>query len=112
MYLFSFFRDNGQDGLFLAASRDGLNWRPLNGDRPLSAPAVGGKLMRDPCICRGPDGLFHMTWTTSWEDRGIGVAHSKDLVTWEDATSLLTFPSGVRHGTVFTAPDDLDLLNS
>ena len=30
------------------------------------------KLMRDPCIIEGPDGLFHMVWTVSWAERGIG----------------------------------------
>lgn len=40
--------------------------------------------MRDPCIIRGPDGLFHMVWTVSWNDRGIGYASSKDLVNWSE----------------------------
>ena len=40
--------------------------------------------MRDPCIIKGPDDLFHMVWTTSWRDKGIGIAHSKDLVEWSD----------------------------
>jgi len=52
------------------------------------APKVGGKLMRDPCICRGPDGIFHMVWTTSWGDRGIGIAHSRDLIHWSEQTFL------------------------
>ena len=38
--------------------------------------------MRDPSIVRGPDGMFHMVWTIAWNDRGIGVAHSRDLVHW------------------------------
>ncbi len=40
------------------------------------------KLMRDPCIIRGKDGLFHMVWTVSWNDKGIGYANSPDLVNW------------------------------
>lgn len=81
-YLFASFRGNGEDGLHLAHSRDGLRWTALNGDRSFLRPTVGTRLMRDPSIVRGPDGMFHLVWTTGWWDRGIGVAHSKDLITW------------------------------
>ncbi len=83
-YLFSSFRDNGQDGLHLAFSHDGLKWTALKNDESFLKPQVGGKLMRDPCICQGPDGMFHMVWTSSWWDKGIGIAHSKDLITWSE----------------------------
>jgi beta-xylosidase len=88
MYLFSYFKDNGEDGLHLAASRDGLVWHALNEGCAILAPQVGGKLMRDPCICRGPDGVYHMSWTTDWSERGIGIAHSRDLANWSDQTFL------------------------
>jgi hypothetical protein len=81
--LFAYFKGNGEDGLHLATSPDGLHWQALNGDKSLLTPTVSkDKLMRDPCIIRGHDGLFHMVWTTSWHDRGIGYASSKDLVHW------------------------------
>ncbi len=48
--VFSYFLDNGQDGMRLAYSRDGLTWTPLGGGRPYLAPTVGGKLIRDPCV--------------------------------------------------------------
>jgi beta-xylosidase len=83
-YLFAYFIGNGEDGLHLASSRDGLSWAALNGGASYLKPAVGSKLMRDPCIVLGPDGLFHMVWTTGWWDRGIGVAHSRDLVEWSE----------------------------
>jgi predicted GH43/DUF377 family glycosyl hydrolase len=81
-YLFSYFIGNGEDGLHLATSRDGLKWDALKGGQSFLKPEVGGKLMRDPCITQGPDGTFHMVWTTGWWEKGIGLAHSKDLVTW------------------------------
>ena len=81
-YLFTSFRENGQDGLHLAYSHDGLKWTALKNDRSFLKPQVGGKLMRDPCIIYGPDRMYHMVWTTSWHDKGIGVAHSKDLIQW------------------------------
>jgi predicted GH43/DUF377 family glycosyl hydrolase len=84
VYLFSSFRGNGEDGLHLAYSDDGLRWTAIKDDKPFLKPEIGGKLMRDPCIIRGPAGRFHMVWTTSWTDQGIGIAHSKDLVEWSD----------------------------
>jgi len=155
VYVFSYFKKNGQDGFYLAYGEDGLKWQALKDETPFLKPEVGGKLMRDPCIIRGPDGKFHMVWTTSWGDKGIGVAHSEDLVnwstqqfvpvmayepaarncwapeitwdaegrqyviywattipgcfgamrtkdfkTWEDISSRLSYPKGMRHGTV------------
>ncbi len=84
VYLFSSFRGNGNDGVHLAYSHDGLKWTALKNDKAFLKPKVGGKLMRDPCIIQGPDGLFHMVWTTSWGDKGIGIAHSKDLIEWSE----------------------------
>lgn len=83
-YLFATFRGNGQDGLHLATSKDGLDWTALKNDESFLKPEVGGKLMRDPCIIQGPDGYFHMVWTSSWRERGIGISHSKDLIEWSD----------------------------
>lgn len=84
-YLFSYFIGNGQDGLHLAHSSDGLHWEALNDGKSLLTPTVGkDKLMRDPCIIQGPDGTFHMVWTSGWWDKYIGYASSKDLVHWSE----------------------------
>lgn len=84
-YLFSYFKNNGEDGLHLAFSQDGLNWTSLRNDQTFLRPAVANdRLMRDPCIIRGADGLFHMVWTVSWNDRGIGYASSADLINWSE----------------------------
>src|SRR6187397_58833 len=81
-YLFSYFINNGEDGLHLLSSGDGVQWTQLNGGRSFLYPHVGSRLMRDPSIARGPDGTFHLVWTTGWWDQGIGIAHSKDLMEW------------------------------
>jgi hypothetical protein len=47
-------------------------------------PKVGGKLTRDPSICRGPDGVYRMVWTTSWKDKGFGTATSPNLLDWSE----------------------------
>ncbi|MBE7171577.1 MAG: glycoside hydrolase family 43 protein [Williamsia sp.] len=83
VYLFCYFKNNGEDGLHLASSQDGLTWTALHGDSSILKPTAGiDKLMRDPCIIRGGDGLFHMVWTVSWKERSIGYASSADLVHW------------------------------
>jgi hypothetical protein len=69
-YLFAYFVGNGEDGLHLASSDDGLTWNALRGGASFLTPTVGSKLMRDPCVVLGPDGVFHMVWTTGWWDRG------------------------------------------
>lgn len=84
--LFSYFKGNGEDGLHLAFSEDGLTWTALKNDTSWLRPEIGGKLMRDPSVCQGPDGTFHMVWTTGWWDKGIGLAHSKDLIHWSEQT--------------------------
>jgi sucrose-6-phosphate hydrolase SacC (GH32 family) len=84
-YVFSYFKDNGQDGLHLAYSYDGYNFKALNRDSSFLKPTVGkDKLMRDPCIIRGEDKNFHMVWTVSWNEKGIGYASSPDLVHWSE----------------------------
>ncbi len=89
IWLFSYFNGNGKDGLHLAYSTDGYQWSALNGDKSFLQPQVSNdKLMRDPCIIKGGDGLFHMVWTVSWNDRGIGYASSKDLINWSEQQYL------------------------
>lgn len=85
VYIFAYFKNNGQDGLHLAYCNDGFKWNALKKDSSFLKPTVAkDKLMRDPCIIRGADGLFHMVWTVSWNDRGIGYASSKDLINWSE----------------------------
>ncbi|MBN1996370.1 glycoside hydrolase family 43 protein [candidate division KSB1 bacterium] len=89
VYLFSYFKGNGEDGLHLAFSYDGFKWTALNNDQSFLTPQVGNdKLMRDPCIMRGPEGVFHMVWTVSWNEKGIGYANSKDLKKWSEQRYL------------------------
>ena len=89
VYMFSYFMHNGQDGLHLAYSYDGLTWQTLNDGESFLTPAVGNdKLMRDPSIVQDDKGIFHMVWTTGWWDQGIGYASSKDLVNWSEQKNI------------------------
>ena len=82
-YLFSTFKEPEQDGLRFAYSFDGYHWTNLPG--VFLQPAVGGKIMRDPSVLRGPDGVYHVVWTSAWHgDLGFGYARSRDLVHWSD----------------------------
>ncbi len=88
-YLFCYFTGNSEDGLHLAYSHDGLTWTALkNGKSFLTATVGKDKLMRDPSICQAPDGTFHMVWTSSWTDRIIGYASSKDLIHWSEQKAI------------------------
>ena len=82
-YLYSYFINNGADGLHLAYSQDGYNWKTLKNNKSFLTPSIGNdKLMRDPCIIYGPDKKFHMVYTVSWRERSIGYAYSTDLINW------------------------------
>ena len=84
-YVFTSFRDNGQDGLHLEISTNGYQWRALARDKSFLRPEIGGKLMRDPSLAQGPDGQFHLVWTTGWTAQSgkvFGYASSRDLIHW------------------------------
>jgi hypothetical protein len=83
-YLFTSFREPANEGLRLLSSADALHWTDLN--QIFLKPTVGSqKVMRDPSMVQGPDGVFHLVWTSSWKgDRGFGYASSKDLKNWSE----------------------------
>ncbi len=91
--IFSYF-SGGKDetpGLRLAASDDGLTFRPLGGGAIVLVPEVGeSKLMRDPFLMRGPfpGDPWHLLWTTAWEGITLGHATSHDLVNWSKQTAI------------------------
>lgn len=88
-YLFSYFTGNGEDGLHLMYSHDGLIWRTLNNGKSLLKPTVGkAKLMRDPSVVRDSKGVFHMVWTSGWTENNIGYASSEDLINWSEQKEI------------------------
>lgn len=103
-YLFTSFRDNGQDGLHLALSEDGYIWKPLKNDQSFLKPQINhpDNLMRDPAIKQGPDGTFHMVWTVSWNGKNgklVGYSSSKDLINWtpQKAIPVMEKDTAVRN---------------
>lgn len=68
-------------------SADAYNWTGF--DTSFLKPGVDDKIMRDPSLVQGPDGTYHLVWTSSWKgNRGFGYASSKDLIHWSEQRSI------------------------
>lgn len=82
--MFTSFHEPATEGLRLLYSYNGYKWTDL--EHTFLKPEVGNqKVMRDPSIVKGPDGLYHLVWTSSWKgDKGFGYASSKDLINWSE----------------------------
>jgi len=87
-FLFTSFHEPANAGLRMLYSYDGYKWKDL--DTVLLRPQVGNQqVMRDPSMLQGPDGVFHLVWTSSWRgDKGFGYASSKDLIHWSQERLL------------------------
>jgi hypothetical protein len=84
LVLFPYFTAEQQSSVFLMASWDGLAFQHVNEGAPIFSVSEG--VTRDPSIVRGPDGVFHMVWTT--DPKAIGYANSSDLVTWSEPRTI------------------------
>jgi predicted GH43/DUF377 family glycosyl hydrolase len=84
IYLFTSFHEPANEGLRILYSKDGYRWKC--NDSILLKPMTGkDKIMRDPSMLQGPDGIFRLVWTTEWKGgNGFGYASSKDLQHWSD----------------------------
>jgi hypothetical protein len=89
-YVMGYFTESpnglGSDyGLHLAVSTDGLQWTPLNQNKPVVTPTEGTGGLRDPFILRKQDGTFLVMATdlkgTDWSQQSqyIHVWESTDL---------------------------------
>ena len=86
-YLFSTFHEPATDGLRLAYSYDGYHWNAF--DTTFLKPTVDSNVMRDPSIAQGPDGTFHLVFTSAWKGtKTFGYASSKDLVHWSEERTV------------------------
>ena len=97
------FQEPATEGLRFIYSHDGIRWDSIQG--VFLRPEVGvQKVMRDPSIVAGPDGTFHLVWTSSWRgDQGFGYSSSKDLIHWTPQRLIAT---GMDTTTVNTwAPE-------
>ena len=117
-YVMIYFKDQTHCA-YLAISRDGYTFTDINGGQPVFDGAIlaGQKGVRDPYICRGPDGAFYVAMTdlhvsgqragyrtTQWErpeqqygwgnNRALVMMKSWDLIHWtnSDFRIDLAFP--------------------
>ena len=100
-YFFTYFAGEGySDGeqIYFASSKDGLNWKNLNDNKPILTSDLGDKGVRDPYIIRSHEGdKFYMIATDlkingktgdKWGDaqkkgsKSLMVWESEDLVNW------------------------------
>lgn len=88
VYMFSSFHEPADEGLRFLYSYDGYKWNDL--DHVFLKPVIGDqKIIRDPSVAKGPDGTYHLVWTTGWKGtKGFGYASSKDLIHWTDEKSI------------------------
>ena len=103
IYVSTSFHEPATEGLRFIYSYDGIKWDSIQG--VFLRPEVGvQKVLRDPSVVKGPDGTFHLVWTSSWRgDRGFGYASSKDLIHWTPQRFIST---GMEESTVNTwAPE-------
>ena len=105
-YLMVYFKDDTH-GLYMALSKDGYRFTDVNHGKPIIAGDTISlqKGIRDPHICRGPDGAFYLAMTdlhifaqkagyrsTEWErdgkaygwgnNRALVLMKSNDLIHW------------------------------
>jgi len=98
-YLFGHFigeQEGNQEQIYFALSDDGLNFKDLNGGKPVLISTVGEKGVRDPYLCRSKDGksFFLIATDLSIFNRGgwfkneqgyydASTTGSSNLVLWE-----------------------------
>lgn len=89
-YVYAYFQGRwptgGHSGVFLSYSADGLHFESMNGGDPVFVPpddwSDAEDQTRDPSVTYGPDGLYHMVWTSGITTRTIGYASSPNLRDW------------------------------
>jgi hypothetical protein len=80
--VFAHFKEPGTQGIYLALSRDGYTFAPLNDGQPWLKPEAPGEIMRDVFVTHDPAGGYRAVWTWGWKGSTMGTAWSKDLMTW------------------------------
>ena len=100
-YVFAYFKGEGLSNgeqIYMASSRDGMNWEDLNASKPVLTSRLGEKGLRDPFIMRSAEGdKFYLIatdlkingnndWTAAQTSgsQSIMIWESDDLVNWSD----------------------------
>lgn len=107
-FLFVHFTDTNpntpmSEQIYFSVSKDGLNWKTLNGKKPIITSEIGEKGIRDPFIIRAKEGnKFYMVGTDlnvflrpdHWGSCTLNGSHdilvweSDDLVNWSETKAV------------------------
>ncbi len=82
-YLFCYFIGNRpeEERVHFALSRDGYNFKALNGNKEIFLQTKGKRCCRDPYIFRGEDGRYHIIATDMRSDDGW--TNNNSMVVWD-----------------------------
>lgn len=69
-----------------------------------SKPITGDYWAEGPTAVKIKDTWY--VYFDKYMDHKYGAVSSKDLENWTDISNQVTFPKGLRHGTVFTVSED------
>jgi len=65
---------------------------------PVSPPSTGAYWAEGPTAIKVGD--YWQVYFDKYRERRYGMVRSRDLVNWKDCSDKVSFPDGVRHGTV------------
>ncbi len=116
----------GNSGVFISWSTDGYDFKPLNDGHPVFVPpefpgddydngSSLPNLVRDPSMVYGPDGLFHLVFTSDIFSRSFGYAESPDLVHWSNVKLVQIWENNTNEVGRTWAPEiyyDADFSNA
>ena len=106
IYLFPYFQNNGNSGIYLSDSTNGINFSALNGGNPIFTPPASfgsQNLTRDPAIIY-QNGIFDMVWTSNWTGSVFGFAQSTNLKDWTNIQEIQPFTGTTQPVNVW-APE-------
>ncbi|MGM9936216.1 MAG: LamG-like jellyroll fold domain-containing protein [Candidatus Ornithomonoglobus sp.] len=92
-YLFAYFRkpagQRDDERLCYGVSRDGYNFKALNGGEPVFESELGSTHLRDPFVFKGQDGYYYIVatdlWGTSTPNSTIVIYKTYDLIHMVDS---------------------------
>lgn len=116
-YVFCYFTGNEpkEERIHFAVSEDGLNFKPLNGNREIITPTLGKKCVRDPFAVPERNGNYYIIGTDMKSSEGWVSNHalitwrSIDFINWTDETviDIRDFGGEFQNTTRAWAPEVL-----
>ena len=94
MFLKDETREPAQKNLRVARARN------LTGPYAEAGPPITGKYWAEGPTAFKMDGKW-MVYFDKYTEHAMGAVQSADLVNWTDISSQISFPKGMRHGSVF-----------